>query len=63
MSRKKSDRPSPFLKGRKIQNERFTRHDSKGLAEDAIGLNIQFPEDIDESMDTVLAAMEALRKN
>ncbi len=63
MSRKKSDRPSPFLKGRKIQNERFTRHDSKGLAEDFIALNIQLPEEIQESMAPVLAAKEALEKN
>ena len=61
MSRKKSNRPAPFLNGRKIQNERFTRHDSKGLAEDAIDMNIQFPKDIDDSFAPVMAAYEALK--
>ena len=32
--------PPPFLKGKPIQNEKYTRIDSVGLAEDAEVLNV-----------------------
>ena len=39
--------PPPFLRGNKISNEFYSRHDAIGLAEDSLVLNIVLPE-IDE---------------
>jgi len=36
--------PPPFLRGQKISNELFTRHDAIGLAKDSLALNVVFPE-------------------
>ena len=36
--------PPPFLRGNKISNEFYTRHDAINLAEDSLVLNVVFPE-------------------
>ena len=36
--------PPPFLRGNKISNEFYSRHDSISLAEDSLVLNVVFPE-------------------
>ncbi len=51
--------PPPFLGRRKISNEFFTRHDSIGLAEDSIALNIVWNEE--QRNEPVLVALKRLR--
>ena len=50
--------PPPFLRGNKISNEFYTRHDAINLAEDSLVLNIVFPE-ID-AYEPVLVAKKCL---
>ena len=51
--------PPPFLRGNKISNEFYTRHDAINLAEDSLVLNIVFPE-ID-AYEPVLIAKEWIK--
>ena len=51
--------PPPFLGRRKISNEFFTRHDSIGLAEDSIALNIVWNQE--QRTEPVLVAIKRLR--
>ena len=46
--------PPPFLRGNKISNEFYSRHDAIGLAEDSLVLNIVLPE-IDEYEPVLIA--------
>ena len=39
--------PPPFLRGNKISNEFYSRHDAISLAEDSLVLNIVLPEIVD----------------
>ncbi len=57
MKRKKS--PPPFLRGRKISNQAFTRHDAVGLAEDSLVLNVVYP-DI-EKFEPILISLEWMK--
>ena len=59
--RKYKRTPPPFLKGRKISNERFTRHDAMSLAEDALVLNFTFERT--EYLEPVCNAAEWVRDN
>ncbi len=59
--RKYKRTPPPFLKGRKISNERFTRHDSMSLAEDALVLDFSFERT--EELDPLCNALEWVKDN
>ena len=50
--------PPPFLRGNKISNEFYSRHDAISLAEDSLVLNIVLPEIVD--FEPVLVAKKCL---
>ena len=51
--------PPKFLKGKLIQNDKYTRHDSMGMAEDGIALNIDYAQA--DGTDPILNATEYLK--
>ena len=55
--------PPPYIKGRKISNERFTRHDAVGIAQDFVAFNIRAEEGTLEDIWPVKNALMALRDN
>jgi|TARA_A100001011_G_scaffold397671_1_gene499435 hypothetical protein len=62
MAKSSRKSPPPFLKGKPIQNDKYTRIDSVGLAEDAEVLNVIHTDWIDEPIINAQEYLKAKKK-